>query len=167
MMVLDYGPRIDECLSALPSLLLAKIGLSCHQRIGYKCWKIPGRNRNWCQLVDGDVRLRTHFPNLRGGTKSWKLFARFGSAWMPQVPWDEPEVYERPKAYWMPAGDDVWGIAYEDLREYTRITCPQLLERLVEDLKISFEYSLQHYGQVRFLPLQQGRAKRSLLRDAG
>lgn len=145
-MVLDYGPRIDECLFELPSLLLANIGISYHQRVGYKCWKIPGHNRNWCQLVDGDMRLPTQFPNVRGDKKAWKLFARFGNAWIPQAPWDKPEVYQRVKAYWMPAGDDVWGTAYEDLREYTRVACPQLLQRLVEDLKTSFKYSLQRYG---------------------
>jgi hypothetical protein len=115
------------------------------QRKGYKAGKLSPR-RNWCQLVGGRVPLRVRFPNSQGQVKTWKLFARFNTGEAPSWPWDQPEPYERKKAQWMLAGDDVWGIAYEDIREWAKqMTCKQLLEHLVGDLQVSFDYSRQCY----------------------
>ncbi len=135
---------IDDCLALLPGLLLG-IGLPLEQRQGYKAGKISGR-RNWCQLVDGDVPLRIRFPNSRGQTKTWKLFARFKESAAPSSPWDRPQRYERKKAQWMLAGDDVWGIAYDDIRRWAeQKTSAELLQRLVGDFQISFDYSRRRY----------------------
>lgn len=133
---------VDACLARLPQLL-ANRGLTLEQRVGYKAGKLPS-GRNWCQLVDGDVPLRVSFPNREGKMKTWKLFARFAQAL--GSPWDRPEPYERKKAQWMPAGDDVWGIAYEDLMVWaSQVTCDVALQRLVNDLLASFHYSCVRY----------------------
>ena len=145
-MVLNQGDAaiIDDCLAELP-ILLSKRGLELKQKRGYKAGKLS-RTRNWCQFIDGDVPIPVTFPNSQGRVKTWKLFARFGSNEPPSWPWDRPERYERKKAQWMPAGDDVWGIAYEDIRDWAKsATDRQLLERLVSDLLVSFDYSRQRY----------------------
>jgi hypothetical protein len=61
-------------------------------------------------------------------------------------PWDKPERYERKKAQWMLAGDDVWGVSYEAMQEWLRTAIGrQLIEQLVKDLRISYAYSYEHY----------------------
>ena len=140
----EYTAIVDECLAQLPALLLER-RITLKQKHGYKAGKLS-RTRNWCQLVNGDVALRVHFPNNRGQVKTWKLFARFDAAQSPRSPWDKPEQYQRKKAQWMISGDDVWGVAYEDIKEYaTRHTDRQLPERLADDLVASFTYSRQRY----------------------
>ena len=135
---------VDECLAQLTALL-SKKGLTLEQRVGYKAGKLPG-GRNWCQLVDGDVALRVQFPNRHGQLKTWKVFARFDAKQAPSEPWDRPQEYERVKAQWMPAGPDVWGIAYDDIKGWAeQFICAQLLQRLVADLEISFKYARRHY----------------------
>lgn len=135
---------IDECLASLPGLLLNR-GITLKQKYGYKAGKLY-RTRNWCQFVDGDVQIPVRFPNSQGKVKTWKLFARFNAAQPPLWPWDKPERYQYKKAQWMISGEDVWGVAYEDIKEWAkRITSGQLLERLVNDLQVSFDYSRQRY----------------------
>jgi len=139
---------IDETLAELPELL-AREGMTFVQKTGYKAGKLrpKGRFSNWCQLVDGDVTLNASFPNRQGQEKAWKLFARFDATKGPSQPWDQPERYERRKAQWMLGGDDVWGIAYEDIKELANKTSSRkFLQRLVSDLKTSFQYSQEHYG---------------------
>lgn len=136
--------KVDKLLNELPSLLL-QAGLTLKQKVGYKAGKLF-RNKNWCQLVDGDVLLRVCFPNIQGEVKTWKLFARFDSLRPPSGPWDKPERYERKKAQWMIAGDDVWGLSYEDIRDWAnKTTAYIILERLAKDLQASFAYSRQRY----------------------
>jgi len=144
MLTGDEASAIDRSLSELPSLLL-QAGLTLKQKFGYKAGKLS-RTRNWCQFVDGDVKIRVCFPNTRGEVKTWKLFARFGNVRPPSRPWDKPERYERKKAQWMIAGDDVWRVSYEDLRDWLNTTRDAIiLERLTKDLQTSFTYSQQRY----------------------
>lgn len=135
---------IDECLASLPGLLLNE-GITLKQKLGYKAGKLH-RSRNWCQFVDGDVQIRVCFPNSQGEVKTWKLFARFDTIQPPSWPWDKPERYEYKKAQWMIAGDDVWGVAYEDIKEWAKSASDkQLLARLADDLQVSLTYSRQRY----------------------
>ena len=136
----DDAEIMDECLAGLPQLLENR-GLTLEQRVGFKAGKLSPRH-NWCQLVDGDVPIPVRFPNREGKMKTWKLFARFGSDQSLGFPWDRPEPYEYKKAQWMPAGNDVWGIAYEDLKEWaSQVTCDEVLQRIANDLLASFHYS--------------------------
>jgi len=140
----DDAAIIDECVAILPELLLSR-RILLRQKYGYKAGKLSAK-RNWCQLVDGDVRLPVCFPNSQGQVKTWKLFARFDADKPPLWPWDRPECYEHKKARWMISGDDVWGVAYEDIKEWaTHTTSSQLLERLTSDLQVSFNYSRRRY----------------------
>jgi len=141
----DDAAIIDDSLTPLPGLLSAR-GLPLEQRQGYKAGKISPK-RNWLQFVDGDVPLRVQFSNSRGQTKTWKLFARFKNDQAPSWPWDQPERYQREKAQWMLAGEDVWGVAYEDIRQWAeQRTSEELLERLASDLQISFDYCHPRYS---------------------
>lgn len=143
---------IDETLVEL-SELLAREGMTLVQKKGYKAGKLKPRGRfsNWCQLVDGNLALNISFPNSQGQEKAWKLFARFDVAKGPSQPWDRPERYKRKKAQWMLGGDDVWGIAYEDIKELAnKTTSQQFLQSLLADLKASFQYSQQRYGPSMF-----------------
>lgn len=134
----------DECLASFPRLLLNK-GVTLKQKLGYKAGKLT-HSRNWCQLVDGNIPIPVTFPNSQGQKKTWKLFARFSSVKPPAWPWVRPERYVRVKAQWMPAGDDVWGIAYEDLIEWGKsATSTEILERLANDLQASLDYSRRRY----------------------
>ena len=108
MLTEGEASTVDRSLTELPRLLF-QAGLTLKQKFGYKAGKLS-RTRNWCQFVDGDVQIRVCFPNTRGEVKIWKLFARFDSLRPPSRPWDKPERYERKKAQWMIAGDDVWGV---------------------------------------------------------
>lgn len=138
-------PDIDKCLAHLPQAF-EDAGFKYEQRKGYKAWKVPGFKDNWFQWNDGDIPLRIRFGNRRHEVKTWKLFARFGTKQSPRWPWDQPEEYKRKKAQWMLGGADVWGCAYEDLRSYLgQFTSQQILERLKEDLSLSFEYSIQKW----------------------
>jgi hypothetical protein len=135
---------VDGFLAQLPPLLLER-GLKLRQKRSYKAGKLSA-TRNWCQLVDRDMPLRVVFPNYQGKVKTWKLFARFNTGQPPAWPWDRPELYEGKKAQWVLAGSDVWGVAYEDIREWSRrVSDRQLLERLASDLQVSFDYSRQCY----------------------
>ena len=140
---------IDGALAQLPCLLASK-GLGYVQRRGYKAFKLPGKRRNWFQFNDGNVPLNIRFADTRGQTKTWKLFARFPADKAPSWPWDKPERYERKKAYWMLAGekeDDVWGIAYEDIKVWgEQMTSQQILNCLQSALQDSFAYSCRRYG---------------------
>ena len=135
---------IDHSLALLPKLVHDN-GIVLKQKRGYKAGKLSA-TRNWCQLVDGDVPLRTSFPNSRGQVKTWKLFARFDTRQPLSWSWDRTNHYERKKGMWMIAGDDVWGVAYEDIKEWAKcITSKQLLETLANDLQVSLSYSRQRY----------------------
>lgn len=135
---------IDESLTLLPGLLLDR-GIGLKQKHRYKAGKLT-RTRNWCQLIDGDVQSRVCFPSAQGQAETWKLFARFDSSRPPLLPWDRPERGEDKKAQLMISGNDVWGITYEDIREWTkRVSGKEIVERLVSDLEISFDYSRQRY----------------------
>ena len=140
----EDAATIDECLTQLPELLLGR-GITLKQKHGYKAGKLS-RTRNWCQLIDRDVQPRACFPNTQGQAKTWKLFARFDSNRPPVWPWDKPEHGQRKKAQLMISGNDVWGITYEDIREWAkRISGREIVERLASDLEISFDYSRQRY----------------------
>jgi len=144
LITLDDAAIIDEALAQLPQLFL-KEGLELIQRQGYKAGRLL-TNRNWCEFIDGDVHLPIQFPNKQGQLKTWKLFARFDNEQPLSAPWDQPEKYERKKAQWMLAGDDVWGIAYEGIRDLAhQVPYEQILQRLVKDLAASFDYSRRHY----------------------
>ena len=135
---------VDDCLTELPCLLLSA-QLPLTQKLGYRAGKLS-RTRNWCQFVDGDVQIPVCFPNSRGEVKTWKLFARFDNVQPPSWPWDKPERYERKKAQWMISGDDVWGLSYEDVRDWLRTPARlRILQRLIKDLQSSFAYSRQRY----------------------
>ena len=138
---------IDETFVELPKLL-AREGMIFVQRVGYKAGKLKpkGSFSNWCQLVDECHIINVRFPNSSGQEKTWKLFARFDANMAPPKPWERPERYRRKKAQWMLGGDDVWGIAYEDIKELVKETSSQqLVQRLLADLKISFQYSEKRY----------------------
>lgn len=135
---------VDESLAQLPDVL-SRAGLIFTQRKGYKAGKLRSR-KNWCELVDGDVPIRICFPNMEGEKKTWKLFARFEDSAPPPQPWDRPQQYERKKAQWMPAGDDVWAVAYEDLAKWTdKATSKEIVHILARDLQRSFSYATGRY----------------------
>jgi hypothetical protein len=140
---------IDETLAELPKLLTCE-GMTFWQQKGYKAGKLKpkGRFSNWCQLIDGNLLLNIRFPNSEGQMKAWKLFARFNADKPPPQYWDRPARYKRTNAQWMLGGDNVWGIAYEDIKELAKEnTSEQLLQSLSADLKISFLYSQQKYAK--------------------
>lgn len=144
MITEDMASSVDKSLAELPHLL-SREGLILKQKMGYKAGKLLSK-RNWCQFVDGDVQIRIQFPNAEGKLKTWKLFARFNNLQPPSQPWDKPERYEYKKAQWMIAGNDVWGITYDDLMEWlNKTTAVAVLERLVKDLQTSFVYSRYRY----------------------
>ncbi len=109
----EKAAAMDRLLAQLPALL-SKRGLVLKQKHGYKAGKLSAI-RNWCQFVDGDTRPSVCLPNSKGEVKTWKLFARFDSREPPLSPWDQPDLRERSGAWWVISGDDVWGIAYEDV----------------------------------------------------
>jgi len=132
-------PEIDDPLARFPEAL-KDIG-PYEQRVGYKCWKVPGRRRNWLQWNDGDTPLPIRFDNRQGEVRTWKLFARFGK--QPRGLWDKPAEFEHDHK-WMPSGSDVWGCSCEALRDYLN-RFQELEELLKEDLKRSYQYSIQQY----------------------
>ena len=135
---------IDDSLTRLPELLLES-GITLKQKHGYKAGKLS-RTRNWCHIIDRDVKSRVRFPNAVGQAKTWKLFARFDSSHPPVWPWDKPEYDQPKKAQLMISGNDVWGIAYEDIREWAKhISGKEIVKRLASDLEVSLDYSRQRY----------------------
>jgi hypothetical protein len=135
---------MDESLTKLPDLLLDS-GITLKQKNGYKAGKLS-RTRNWCQIIDRGVKSRVCSPNAVGQAKTWKLFARFDSGRPPVWPWDRPERGEHRKTQLTISGNDVWGITYQDIREWAkRASGKEILERLASDLKVSFDYSRQRY----------------------
>ncbi|MDD5702787.1 MAG: hypothetical protein PHU23_12150 [Dehalococcoidales bacterium] len=135
---------IDDRLNTLFTLLLNR-GLTLKQKRGYKAGKLSA-TRNWCHIVDGNVKFRNVLPASQGQEKTWKLFARFDTRQPPSWPWEKLERNEGKPAYWAIAGNDVWGVAYEDLWKWTRGRAnKQILERLTNDLQLSFNYSRQRY----------------------
>jgi hypothetical protein len=93
-------PDIDGRLAGFLESLV-NIG-PFEQRDGYRCGKVPGRNKNWLQWNDGRP-LPIHFENDQGEAKTWKLFARFGTE--PRAPWEN--VHWEPHR-WVLGGPDVW-----------------------------------------------------------
>jgi hypothetical protein len=143
----DDALIIDRALAKLPELLKGE-GMIFVQKKGFMAGKLKpkGRFSNWCQLVDGTLALNVRFPNRHGQVKTWKLFARFDVDKAPSKPWDRPERYSRKKAQWMLGGDDVWGVAYEDIEDLAKeITHQQFLQCLIADLRSSFQYSQGRY----------------------
>jgi len=139
-LVVSNMERVDQRLAVIPKLLKER-GIALHQRRGYKAGKVD--NRNWCQFNDGDIQLNIQFPNKEGKKKRWKLFARFSHHEPPGELWDRPEEYQREKAQWMPAGKDVWGIAYEDILdsiERKTHTWESIIDLIVSDLQKSLQY---------------------------
>lgn len=135
---------MDESLTRVLELLLDR-GITLKQKHGYKAGKLS-RTRNWCQIIDRPVNPGVHFPNAVGQDKTWKLFARFDSNQPPAWPWDRPERGEHKKAQLMISGNDVWGITYEDIREWAkRVSVKEIVERIANDLKVSFDYSRHRY----------------------
>lgn len=134
---------VDDSLAELPNLLVEE-RLALKQKRGYKAGKLSA-SRNWCHIVDGDMQPKMCIPNARGQLKTWKLFARFDTNQPPPWPWDKPQCEgKRPQG--MISGDNVWGVSYEDIRDWSRTaTGRQIVERLAKDLQTSFEYSRQHY----------------------
>jgi len=56
--------HIDNKLVRFPDVLTALMG-RYEQRVGYKCWKVPGRRENWLQWNDGGTPLTIRFDNSR------------------------------------------------------------------------------------------------------
>ena len=132
-------PEIDDALSAFPDDVSAIFG-GYEQRSGYKCWKVPGKTKNWLQWNDGGTSLPIRFDDSHGVTRTWKLFARFQSA--PSDPWLKPSAYGDHK--WMPGGPDVWGCPYDALSRY--LNRLDVLEgRMKRDLEVSLRYILGQY----------------------
>lgn len=134
---------VDDSLADLPHLLV-KERLALKQKRGYKAGKLSA-SRNWCHIMDGDMHpICAH--NARGQLKTWKLFARFDTNQPPPWPWDKPQQREDKRPQGMISGDDVWGVSYEDIRDWLRTTNNrQVIQRLAKDLQTSFDYSRQHY----------------------
>ena len=140
----DDAATIDESLTRLPELLLDR-GITLKQKHGYKAGKLS-RTRNWCQIIDRDVKSRVCSRNAIRQAKTWKLFARFDSSRPPVWPWYRPECGQPKKAQLMISGNDIWGISYEDIREWAKcISGKEIVERLASDLEVSFDYSRQRY----------------------
>ena len=135
--------NIDDCLDILFPILMEK-GITLKQKCGYRAGKLSAC-RNWCYIEGGDTKRRKCLSN-KGQVKTWKLFARFDIKQPPLWPWEKLERYEGKSVQWAISGDDVWGIAYEDLEIWTRdIDNEQILKRLTVDLQTSFNYSFQRY----------------------
>jgi hypothetical protein len=144
MLTQDDVTAVDDSLADLPALLL-KGRLALKQKRGYKAGKLSA-SRNWCHIVGGDTQPRICTHNVRGQLKTWKLFARFNTGQPPPWPWDKPQRREVKRPQGMISGDDVWGVSYEDIRDWSRTaTGRQVIERLAADLGTSFSYSRQHY----------------------
>ena len=134
---------IDNFLNPLFSILLNK-GITLKQKRGYKAGKLSA-SRNWCHIQDGDVKRRICLSN-KDQTKTWKCFARFDIRQPPLWPWEKLEHGEGDTVRWVISGDDVWGVAYEDLGRWTKDSGnEQILKRLADDLQTSFNYSRQRY----------------------
>ena len=135
---------VDDSIAELPDLLV-KGRLMLKQKRGYKAGKLSAC-RNWCHIADRDMHPRICTHGARGQLKAWKLFARFDTNQPPQWPWDKPQQCEGKKPQGMISGHDVWGVSYEDIRDWLRTaTSGQIVERLAKDLRNSFDYSLQRY----------------------
>ncbi len=134
---------VDDSLVELATMLL-KERLALKQKRGYKAGKLSA-SRNWCHIADGDTHpICTH--NARGQLRTWKLFARFDTKQPPPWPWDKPQQQEGKRPQGMISGNDVWGVSYEDIRDWLRTAASQqVVQRLVKDLQTSFDYSRQHY----------------------
>lgn len=139
----DDAAIIDEGLAGLPELLSSK-GFTFVQRKGYKAfWHLGVK---WCQFNDGNVPIKIRFPDTIGETKTWKLFARFDHSEPPSRPWSQPERYQYKKAQWMMGGDDVWGVTYEDIKEWAgQASSKQVTESIATELEHSFRYMVRHY----------------------
>jgi hypothetical protein len=134
---------VDDSLAELPDLLV-KGKLALKQKRGYKAGKLSA-SRNWCHIVDADIHPKINTHSACGELKTWKLFARFDTNQPPTWPWDRPQR-EGKKPHGMISGDDVWGVSYEDIRDWSRTTTSrQIVQRLAKDLQTSFDYSRQHY----------------------
>ncbi len=135
---------VDECFRLLPGLLLSR-GITLKQKRGYKAGKLTA-TRNWCQLIDGDMYPRMCSPDSQGRGKTWKLIARFDASHPPLWPWDKPERCDCGKAQRMPTGGDIWGVTYENIREWRSLaTLQEILDGLVNDLQASYDYSVRRY----------------------
>lgn len=134
---------IDDALTEVATLLVRE-RLALKQKRGYKAGKLSA-SRNWCHIVDGDIHaICTH--NARGQLKTWKLFARFDTNQSPPWPWDKPQQHKDKRPQGMISGDDVWGVSYDDIRNWLRIaSSQQVIQRLAKDLQTSFDYSRRHY----------------------
>jgi hypothetical protein len=133
--------QVDNLLAQLP-VWLHDSGLILMQKRHYKVGKLS-RTRNWCQLISEEFPQRVALLDSYGREKIWKLFARFSHRQPPAWPWDQPTLMAGKGVL---AGGDVWGVAGEDVKEWSkRTTSGQLLARLTDDLCRSFEYSRRCY----------------------
>jgi hypothetical protein len=134
---------IDNSLNKLFTILLNR-GITLKRKRGYKAGKLSA-SRNWCHIQDGETRHRLCFSN-KDQTKTWKLFARFDIKKPPLWPWEKLERDEGNSVRGVISGDDVWGMAYEDLGRWVKDSGnEQILKRLTDDLQTSFNYSRQRY----------------------
>ncbi len=119
-------------------------GFTFVQRKGYKAFWHSGVK--WCQFNVGDVPIKIRFPDAIGETKTWKLFARFDRSEPPSRPWSRPERYHHKKAQWMMGGDDVWGVTYEDIKEWAgQASSEQIMQSLATELEHSFQYVVRRH----------------------
>jgi len=143
MITRDDALAIDESFGRLPEMLVGR-GITLKQKRGYKAGKLTA-TRNWCHLVDRDMP-RVCLPNSQGQLKTWKLFARFDATQPPSWPWDRPSRSETRKVPGVISGDDVWGLAYEDVEEWVKATpYSEILEPIADALQTSFDYSVRRY----------------------
>ena len=135
---------VDESVIQVISLL-KKGGLVLKQKRGYKAGKLSA-SRNWCHIIDDDMKPRISVPNVSGRVMTWKLFARFDAHKTPSQPWERPQLRRIQKPQGMMAGEDVWGVSYETMMDWFKTTAKQeVIERLAKDLLTSFAYSHQRY----------------------
>ena len=123
---------INNSLNMISTKLVKK-KIKLKRKRGYKAGKLSF-TRNWCRIEDGNVKHRICRSN-NGRMKTWKLFARFDIKLPPLWPWEKLECNEDPTLRWAISGDDVWGIAYEDLERWISDCGNEIiLKRLVNDL---------------------------------
>lgn len=114
--------------------------------------KAPGSDYWGSPSLRGGMPIRKKWVQVNGHTyyhpsyaspKPWKIQARFttepGSGLWEKKP---PYVHNRKPLEWSLGGGDVWAVSYEAiLKAIDTIGEPGLVEKLLADLKVSWEYA--------------------------